>query len=178
MKNLLTLLLLIIVFQVSAQEFSYKEKKELKGYHDYIMQAGFSPFRNYFAITIGNNTIEIYDKDWNKIYSHQGNPKSVGGHFAFSPDEKYLAYAKYKSDNDIAIIRLEDKKVIQILRKLTHIPIVIGGYAFSFMPEKLMKYLGVDTIVWLEKGIDGDDTDGHIDDFARFINKDTIGHIR
>ncbi|NOQ25852.1 MAG: hypothetical protein GQ564_10865 [Bacteroidales bacterium] len=115
MKKLVTFFLILFVFHANAQEFSYREKKELKSFPDYIMQSGFSPFRNYFAITIGNNTIEIYDKDWNKVFSHQGNPKSVGGHFSFSPDEKYLAYAKYKSDNDIAIIRLEDRKVIQVL---------------------------------------------------------------
>ena len=121
MKKLITLLLFFIFIQANAQEFTYKEKKELKGYSDYIMDSKFSPFRNYFALTIGNNTLEIYDKDWKKIFSHQGNPKSVGGHISFSPDEKYLAYAKYKSDNDIAIIRLEDRKVIQVLNGHSHI---------------------------------------------------------
>jgi WD40 repeat protein len=115
MKKILTVLSILIFTQVYAQEFTYKEKKELKGYPEYIMDSKFSPFRNYFAIAIGNNTVEIYDDNWKKIFSHQGNPKSVGGHISFSPDEKYLAYAKYKSDNDIAIIRLEDRKVIQVL---------------------------------------------------------------
>ena len=115
MRHYLLIIFLLFFVKASAQEFTYKEKKELKGYPDYIMECKFSPFRNYFAIAIGNNTIEIYDKDWNKIFSHQGNPKSVGGFLAFSPDEKYIAYAKYKSDNDIAIIRLEDQKIIQVL---------------------------------------------------------------
>ncbi len=115
MKKILVLFSILICVSVYGQEFSYKEKKELKGYADYIMDSKFSPYRNYFALTVGDNSIEIYDKDWNKIFSHQGNPKSVGGHLSFSPDEKYLAYAKYKSDNDIAIIRLEDRKVIQVL---------------------------------------------------------------
>ena len=52
---------------VYAQDFSYKEKKELKGYPEYILDAKFSPFRNYFALTIGNNTIEIYNKDWKTL---------------------------------------------------------------------------------------------------------------
>jgi WD40 repeat protein len=115
MKKLYALVLIILSINVYGQEFTYKEKKELKGFSDYIMDSKFSPFRNYFALTVGNNSIEIYDKDWKKIFTHQGNPKSVGGHLAFSPDEKYLAYAKYKSDNDIAIIRLKDQKVIQVL---------------------------------------------------------------
>jgi len=40
--------------------------------------------------------------------------------------------------------------------------------------QKLREGLGVSEIFWLEKGIEGDDTDGHIDDLARFTNEDTI----
>ena len=36
------------------------------------------------------------------------------------------------------------KLLIQVLRKLTDVPIVIGGFAFSIMPEKLMNYLNPD----------------------------------
>ncbi|MFN4943967.1 MAG: agmatine/peptidylarginine deiminase, partial [Akkermansiaceae bacterium] len=39
---------------------------------------------------------------------------------------------------------------------------------------KLRDSLGVTEILWLEKGIEGDDTDGHIDDLARFTNENTI----
>lgn len=79
------------------------------------MQAGFSPFRNYFALTVGDNTIEIYDKNWNKIYTHKGNPDSRAGRFSFSPNEKFIAFSKYKNNNDVAIVDLEDKKVVQVL---------------------------------------------------------------
>jgi agmatine deiminase len=40
--------------------------------------------------------------------------------------------------------------------------------------QKLRDTLGVTEILWLEKGIEGDDTDGHIDDLARFTNEETI----
>ncbi|MDI9400799.1 MAG: agmatine deiminase family protein [Verrucomicrobiota bacterium] len=39
---------------------------------------------------------------------------------------------------------------------------------------KLKKYLGVRHILWLEEGIIGDDTDGHIDDITRFVSVDTV----
>ena len=40
--------------------------------------------------------------------------------------------------------------------------------------QKLRDGFGVSDILWLKQGIEGDDTDGHIDDLARFINKDTV----
>lgn len=38
----------------------------------------------------------------------------------------------------------------------------------------LMEYYGAQQILWVEDGIVGDDTDGHIDDTARFINETTV----
>ena len=40
--------------------------------------------------------------------------------------------------------------------------------------EYLMNYYGVDQILWVDEGIIGDDTDGHIDDTVRFVNEDTV----
>lgn len=38
----------------------------------------------------------------------------------------------------------------------------------------LAKYLGAKRVVWLKKGIVGDDTDGHVDDIARFVGENTV----
>jgi len=38
----------------------------------------------------------------------------------------------------------------------------------------LCNYYGVEQILWLGDGIAGDDTDGHIDDIARFANNNTL----
>jgi agmatine deiminase len=40
--------------------------------------------------------------------------------------------------------------------------------------QRLRDFLGVREILWLGDGIEGDDTDGHIDDIARFVSADTI----
>jgi len=40
--------------------------------------------------------------------------------------------------------------------------------------ERLRAFLGVRDILWLGDGIEGDDTDGHIDDLARFVSRATI----
>jgi agmatine deiminase len=38
----------------------------------------------------------------------------------------------------------------------------------------LIEYYGQDQVLWVDEGIVGDDTDGHIDDTVRFINADTV----
>jgi agmatine deiminase len=40
--------------------------------------------------------------------------------------------------------------------------------------QRLRDYLGVRDILWLGDGIAGDDTDGHIDDLARFVSETTV----
>ncbi|TKT93089.1 agmatine deiminase family protein [Dyadobacter frigoris] len=40
--------------------------------------------------------------------------------------------------------------------------------------EFLSGYYGIDQVLWVEAGIAGDDTDGHIDDTTRFINENTV----
>lgn len=38
----------------------------------------------------------------------------------------------------------------------------------------LLNYYGMEQVLWVDEGIVGDDTDGHIDDTVRFINEDTV----
>ncbi|MCB1211998.1 MAG: agmatine deiminase family protein [Verrucomicrobiales bacterium] len=40
--------------------------------------------------------------------------------------------------------------------------------------KELKTMLGVNEIVWFKKGIEGDDTDGHVDDIVRFIRDDAL----
>jgi len=41
--------------------------------------------------------------------------------------------------------------------------------------EKIFsQYLGISNVIWLENGIVGDDTHGHVDDITRFVNATTV----
>ncbi len=40
--------------------------------------------------------------------------------------------------------------------------------------QYLVDYYGVEQILWVDDGIVGDDTDGHIDDTVRFVNENTV----
>jgi agmatine deiminase len=44
----------------------------------------------------------------------------------------------------------------------------------SQIEDYLCNFYGVDQILWVDDGIVGDDTDGHIDDTVRFVNEDTV----
>ncbi|MGB5288560.1 MAG: agmatine deiminase family protein, partial [Ignavibacteriaceae bacterium] len=40
--------------------------------------------------------------------------------------------------------------------------------------EVFKKYFGISNVIWLGKGIVGDDTHGHVDDLCRFVNENTV----
>lgn len=48
------------------------------------------------------------------------------------------------------------------------------GFTKGHYEEVFKEYLGIEHIIWLGNGIQGDDTHGHIDDLCRFVNEDTI----
>jgi agmatine deiminase len=48
------------------------------------------------------------------------------------------------------------------------------GFTKADYFEVFKKYFGVTNVIWLGKGIAGDDTHGHIDDLCRFVNEDTV----
>lgn len=48
------------------------------------------------------------------------------------------------------------------------------GFTKKDYEKVFKKYLGIEKVIWLKKGIVGDDTHGHIDDVCRFVNKNTL----
>jgi agmatine deiminase len=48
------------------------------------------------------------------------------------------------------------------------------GLSRREMEQALADYLGATEVIWLGRGIAGDDTHGHVDDLARFTSRDTV----
>jgi agmatine deiminase len=48
------------------------------------------------------------------------------------------------------------------------------GFTKEDYAQVFRDYLGVTNVLWLKKGIAGDDTHGHVDDLTRFVNPTTI----
>ena len=48
------------------------------------------------------------------------------------------------------------------------------GVSKEQLERAFSDYLGIDQVIWLGRGIAGDDTHGHVDDITRFVRTDTI----
>ena len=107
---------IISLFYLSAgfcQDLLLEKYKTLEGFPENIVQINFSPKSTYMTLTLTNNTIEVYDQQFNKIWTYQGSPRTAAGVSAFTPDEKYMAFGKYQNYGDVAVLRLSDKQIVQ-----------------------------------------------------------------
>ena len=48
------------------------------------------------------------------------------------------------------------------------------GMSQEELERVLADYLGIEKVIWLDRGITGDDTHGHVDDISRFVAADTV----
>jgi agmatine deiminase len=48
------------------------------------------------------------------------------------------------------------------------------GFTREDMEQVFRRWLGARQVIWLGKGIAGDDTHGHVDDLCRFVNRSTL----
>jgi agmatine deiminase len=51
------------------------------------------------------------------------------------------------------------------------------GVSREEMERVFRDYLGIEKVIWLKNGIEGDDTHGHVDDLARFVDANTIAIV-
>ena len=140
------------------------------------------------------NNDRIWIRDSGPIYvKSKLNGKKTILNFNFNGWSKYQ---NFKNDNKIPSEISKLTKVKEITpyidkKEKKYYPVLEGG-AFDvngngsilltkecLLSKKdyqifLKRYLGVENFIWLNKGIEGDDTHGHIDDISRFVSNNTI----
>jgi len=52
------------------------------------------------------------------------------------------------------------------------------GLSREELEQIFARYLGIERTIWLKNGIAGDDTHGHIDDLARFVDQNTVAIVQ
>jgi tetratricopeptide (TPR) repeat protein len=102
------------------QELKIREIKAIDTFQDYVREVKFSPFGAYIAVTSGDNIITLYSNQFQKLWSSQGERGSVGGKCIFSPDEKYLAFTRFRTKGDVGILDIENIRITQSLEGLSH----------------------------------------------------------
>lgn len=134
MKRILTILFLLSLIKVDAQNFLIEEYKVIDGFTANPIFLNTSPQNSYFTVNTADSKVFLYNKSFQKIWSYEGTKDNAAGRTLFTSDEKYMLFSKYQGMGDIAVMRLSDKRVIQRLK--AH-----SSYSgqFCFSPDE--KYL-------------------------------------
>ena len=171
-----------------------KIKEELKKFRNNLINIKFHPII----------TNRIWIRDFGPIFLiNNKKRKKIILNFMFNGWSKYNDFQKDNKINDKIAKLIKIKKIepiIKVKKKLKKI--VLEGGAIDVngqgsilltrecllskiqernagvnklnLENTLSKYFNVKNFIWLNKGIRGDDTHGHIDDIARFVSPNTI----
>ncbi|GAA5147250.1 agmatine deiminase family protein [Prosthecobacter algae] len=124
-----------------------------------------------------NETGEVAITDWNF--------NAWGGKFPYELDNtipekaaEVLKMQRFTSDFTLegGAIETNGKGLLLTTEAVLLNPNRNGGKARTKaeMEKELKGMLGVKDIVWFKAGIEGDDTDGHVDDIVRFVREDAV----
>ena len=143
------------------------------------------------------------DRSWTRdslpIFLKVKNDKKIMSKWQFNA---WAKYKNFKKDNK-AYLKIKKKNKIKVIKpKFKNRKIVLEGGSIDVNGNGLLlttkqcliskiqernkgfktkdyekifnKFLGINKTIWLNNGIEGDDTHGHIDDIARFVDKNKI----
>ena len=146
----------------------------------------------------------IWIRDSGPIFLiNKKSKKKIFLNFKFNGWSKYNNYLRDNKINNSISKKIDVKKIdVKVKFKKVYKPIVLEGGAIDvngrgsiLLTEEcllsktqqrnkgfkkkhyekyLSKLLNVNNFIWLKKGIEGDDTHGHIDDISRFVSENTI----
>ena len=114
MKYFQTSCLFIIFTFACTSQFHAMNWKQLNQFKGRVWSVTFSPSGKYFATSSAETCLTVFDKSFGVLWQSNDLIKEVSA-IEFSPDEKYLAIPKYKSETDVGLIDLDNFQVYHIL---------------------------------------------------------------
>ena len=173
-----------------------QNKKSKKKIINYLKQKK-AKINNIKIITC--KTDRVWVRDSGPIFLKDKKKNIILSNWNFNA---WAKYKNFKNDNVINLksSKIKEYKILNIIYK--NKPVTLEGGSIDVNGNGLLlttkecllskiqernpglgikdyttifkKILGVRKIIWLEKGISGDDTHGHIDDVARFVSKNKV----
>lgn len=178
-----------------AQAISYKEPVYIICHNKEEIASLFCNHFNMTFIEIDTNDTWIRDYGYISIYENDKlklldfNFNAWGNKFEYSLDNSvnYLLHKKgymgtiplQKIDFILEGGSIDSDGNGTILTTTSCLLSRNSGKNREEIEKKFQEWFGVTKVLWLENGaLEGDDTDGHIDTLARFINKETIVYLK
>ncbi|MBN1302649.1 MAG: agmatine deiminase family protein [Melioribacteraceae bacterium] len=172
---------------------SHKEKQKVRKYLE----------RAHVNLTNTEFIVAVTDRSWMRDSSPvfvKRNEKVEAVKFKFNG---WAKYQNWKNDRKIPSLLADKLNLNLIEAKYNNIPVVLEGGAIDTNGKGVLltteeclldnktqvrnpgftkqdynlifeEYLGIKQVIWLGKGIAGDDTHGHVDDLCRFVDDNTV----
>ncbi len=112
------LFLCISVLPVPAQAPGIgAEQERVIAFKGIINDIEYSPFGSYFVVSGRDDLIRLYSSSLRTLWNHTGSQRYAKATtvMAFTHDERYLIFPKYRSSEDIALLDLKTLEVSEVL---------------------------------------------------------------
>ena len=111
--SILAIYLLVFCLTFSAWSLEFIEWQKLdEPVGEGVQSVAFSSSGKYFALS-SNSKIVLYDQDWNLLWQEDGIDSGyLGQLLSFSPDDRYLAFARYGNLSKVGILEIPTLEVL------------------------------------------------------------------
>ena len=116
---LIPVFLIFPLVNLDAQTLEIRgEQERALPFNGTVEDIAYSPFGSYFAVCFRDNRIRLYSSSLRTLWNQSGPHHYAKGTstIAFTHDEEYLIFPKYRSPEDIALLDLNTLEVTHILR--------------------------------------------------------------
>ncbi len=187
------------LIEIQGQSLVEEENAQLREIKDQLVRANVDLSQIRF-FTIATNRCWVRDYGPIFVYNHEGRLEMTDWHF-----NAWAKYSDWQKDDAIPAQIADQLKIHSVQPEWNGKRIVLEGGSIDVNGEGLLltteecllspvqernpgiskielekifeQYLGIQEIIWLNMGIIGDDTHGHIDDLARFIAPNRVAYV-